>query len=47
MSETYFLSEDGQRLFVIIRIGDPRRPETMAGVNRVYDRIGRPGAPGA
>lgn len=39
MSETYFLSEDGQRLFVIIRIGDPRRPETMAGVNRVYDRI--------
>jgi hypothetical protein len=47
MSETYFLSEDGQRLFVITRIGDPRRPETMAGVNRVYDRIGRPGAPGA
>jgi hypothetical protein len=39
MSETYFLSEDGQRLFVIIRIGDPKRPETMAGVNRVYDRI--------
>ena len=41
MSETYFLSEDGQRLFVIIRIGDPRRPETVAGVNRVYDRIVR------
>jgi hypothetical protein len=39
MSETYVLSEDKQRLFVIIRIGDPRRPETMAGVNRVYDRI--------
>lgn len=39
MSETYFLSEDGKRLFVIIRLGDPKRPETMAGVNRVYDRI--------
>ena len=39
MSETYVLCEDGKRLFVIIRIGDPRRPETMAGVNRVYDRI--------
>jgi hypothetical protein len=48
MTETYFLSEDGQRLFVIIRIGDPRRPETMAGVNRVYDRVGRStGVPGA
>jgi len=40
MSETYFLSEDGNRLFVIIRIGDPRKPETLAGVNRVYDRVG-------
>jgi len=39
MTETYILSEDGKRLFVIIRIGDPKRPETMAGVNRVYDRI--------
>ena len=39
MSETYFLSEDGRQLFVIIRIGDPKRPETMAGLNRVYDRI--------
>lgn len=39
MTETYVLSEDGKRLFVIIRIGDPKRPETMAGVNRVYDRI--------
>ncbi len=48
MSETYFLSQDGQRLFVIIRIGDPKRPETMAGVNRVYDRISRSSAvPGA
>jgi hypothetical protein len=40
MSETYFVSEDGRRLFVIIRIGDPKRPETLAGVNRVYDRVG-------
>ena len=39
MTETYFLSEDGRRLFVIVRIGDPRHPETMAGLNRVYDRI--------
>ena len=39
MTETYFVSEDNRRLFVIIRIGDPKRPETMAGVNRVYDRI--------
>jgi hypothetical protein len=39
MSETYFVSEDGNRLFVIIRIGDPKKPETLAGVNRVYDRI--------
>ena len=39
MTETYFVSEDNQRLFVIIRIGDPKRPETMAGVNRVYDRL--------
>ena len=39
MSETYFISEDGRRLFVIIRIGDPKKPETMSGVNRVYDRV--------
>ena len=39
MSETYFISEDGRRLFVIIRIGDPKKPETLAGVNRVYDRV--------
>lgn len=39
MSETYFVSDDGSRLFVIIRIGDPKKPETLAGVNRVYDRV--------
>jgi hypothetical protein len=40
MTETYFVSEDGRRLFVIIRIGDPKKPESLAGVNRVYDRVG-------
>jgi hypothetical protein len=44
MSETYFVSDDGSRLFVIIRIGDPKKPETLAGVNRVYDRV-RSGLP--
>lgn len=39
MSETYLLSEDGNRLYVIVRIGDPKKPETLAGINRVYDRI--------
>jgi len=39
MSETYFVSEDGRRLFVIIRIGDPKKPETLAGINRVFDRV--------
>lgn len=42
MSETYFLSEDASRLFVIIRLGDPRQVNAKsgppAGVNRVYDR---------
>jgi hypothetical protein len=41
MSELYLLSEDGARLHVVIRLGDPRRPETVAGVNRVYDRVPR------
>ena len=41
MSETYFLSEDGTRLFVIIRVGDltKKPPPPVAGANRVYDRI--------
>jgi hypothetical protein len=39
MSETYFLGEDGSRMYVIVRIGDPSKPETLAGINRVYDRI--------
>ena len=42
MQETYFLSDNGNRLFVIIRMGDPLRREKNApvsGVNRVYDRV--------
>jgi hypothetical protein len=45
MTETYFLSEDASRLFVIIRLGDPKlataKNAPMAGVNRVYDRAQR------
>ena len=45
MTETYFLSEDASRLFVIIRLGDPKQATAqnapMAGVNRVYDRAQR------
>lgn len=39
MSELYFLSDDGKRLFVVIRVGDDAKPDTVIGVNRVYDRI--------
>jgi hypothetical protein len=41
MSETYFLSEDGSRLFIIIRVGDQTKkpPPPVAGANRVYDRM--------
>jgi hypothetical protein len=38
MSETYFLSPDGNRLFVIVRLGAPRKGAPAVGVNRVYDR---------
>jgi hypothetical protein len=45
MTETYFLSEDASRLFVIIRLGDPKQAASknapLAGVNRVYDRAER------
>jgi hypothetical protein len=49
MHETYFLSEDGKRLFVIIRVGDPPREKEkekgaqIVGVNRVYDRVANGG----
>jgi hypothetical protein len=39
MTETYFLSEDGQRLFVILRVGSNRKNAPIMGVNRVYDRV--------
>ena len=39
MSETYFLSDDAKRLFVIIRLGEQRKGTPVVGVNRVYDRV--------
>jgi hypothetical protein len=42
MTETYFLSEDAARLFVIVRIGDPNEKNArLDGFNRVYDRAQR------
>ena len=38
MYETYFLSDDGNRLFVIIRLGQQTKNAQVVGVNRVYDR---------
>jgi len=39
MAETFFLSADGNRLFVIVRLGDQSKAPTRVGVNRVYDRV--------
>jgi len=39
MTEVYRLSDSGAQLFVTIRIGDPKKNTTLAGVNRVYDRV--------
>ena len=43
LTETYFLSEDGERLFVVLRVGDPARQSRpnarINGYNRVYDRV--------
>jgi hypothetical protein len=41
MTETYFLGEAGDRLLVVLRVGDPSRDELLAGRNRVYDRGAR------
>jgi len=42
MSETYMLSENGQRLFVIVRLGDPQQKDApLVGANRIYDRAQR------
>jgi len=38
MTETYFLSADGRRLFVIVRIGEAKKDTPIVGFNRVYDR---------
>jgi hypothetical protein len=40
MTETFFLSADGKKLFLVLRIGDPKRKDLpIIGANRVYDRI--------
>jgi hypothetical protein len=39
MTETYMLSENGKRLFVMVRIYSPDKDTPPAGVNRVYDRV--------
>lgn len=40
LSETFFLSEEANRLFAIYRLGDPKKQQTapLTGVNRVYNR---------
>jgi hypothetical protein len=38
LTETYFLSDDGDRMFVIVRLKG-NRPNYVAAFNRVYDRI--------
>jgi hypothetical protein len=39
MTETYFLSPDARRMFVILRVTSTRDDAPVMGVNRVYDRI--------
>jgi len=39
MTETYFLSSDGGRMFVVIRLSPPRKDGKPNGFNRVYDRV--------
>lgn len=39
MTETYRLSEDGSRLYVIIRLGELRKDRPIVGVNRSYQRV--------
>lgn len=41
--ETYFLSDDARRMYVIVRVKAPRRPGFVAGYNRVYDRMAAAG----
>lgn len=39
ITEVWFLSDDGSRLYLIIRVGEPTKDEPPVGVNRVYNRI--------
>jgi hypothetical protein len=39
MSETYFLSPDGKRLFVMLRVPTSGKNAVPIGANRVYDRV--------
>jgi hypothetical protein len=41
LTEVAFLSADGNRMYVIIRLGDQTKkpPPPVVGVNRVYDRV--------
>lgn len=39
MTETYYLSADASRLFLIIRVGSPARGRPPVGVDRVYERL--------
>jgi hypothetical protein len=41
MSEVYFLSPDGKRLFVILRVGETKKNTPPVGADRVYDRVVR------
>lgn len=39
MTQTFFLSPDGSRLFLMVRVGQPRKNVPQVGFNRVYDRV--------
>lgn len=39
MTEIYFLSRDGHRLFVFLRVAKARPDGPTVGANRVYDRV--------
>lgn len=39
MTQTFRLNDDGSRLYVIIRLGEPRKDRPVVGVNRSYARV--------
>jgi len=45
MTETYFLSADGSRMFVVVRVGQQKKDAPLVGFDRVYDRIEGGGTP--